>query len=390
MKILWLASWYPNPDHPYEGDFVQRHAKALAKYIPVTVFFISQAGSQASVARDIVEEHKKDGVTERIVFFRFQKTKIALWDKARYNILYYRVYKNEIREYIKREGMPDLVHIHIPMKAGMLGLWLKRRFGIPYIVSEHSSHYSRKSNDSFFKKSIRFRTTVKRIVTTAAAVTNVSAAVGEVLKKTFNLPEVKTIYNTVDNSLFFYHPPHPVKFRFIHVSVLNDQQKNIMGIIRAVSNLAKQRKDFEFIIVGPISDDLKGIVNQLGVKNVVQFTGEIAYQEVALQMQKASAFVLFSRHENFPCVMVEALSCGLPFITSDVGGIKEAINEKNGILVESENEEELTAAMNRIINEYHTYNRKEIARDAGLQFGYETIGRKFYELYNEVTRKKSK
>lgn len=385
MKILWLASWYPNPFNTYEGDFVQRHAKAVAKYLPITVFYINQAGSHVNVTSDVAQDYENDGVAERVRFFKFRKTNVALLDKVRYNICYYRSYKKIIKDYIRKEGKPDLVHVHIPMKAGLLGLWLKNRLGIPYIVSEQSSHYSQKSSDNFFNKSIRYRNAVEKVFINAAAVTNVSATIGEILKDAFTLSEVKTIYNTVDRHLFFYQPGTTAKFRFIHVSVLNDQQKNISGILRAVSALAKQRQDFEFILVGPASENLKKAVEQLRLKGIIKFTGEIAYQDVAYEMQKASAFVLFSRHENFPCVMVEALSCGLPFISSDAGGIKEVINGKNGILVQSENEEELTAAMNRMINEYPKYDRQKIAGDAQQQFGYETIGKKFYELYYEVT-----
>jgi glycosyltransferase involved in cell wall biosynthesis len=45
--------------------------------------------------------------------------------------------------------------------------------------------------------------------------------------------------------------------------------------------------------------------------------------------KKADAFILFSRHENFPCVVIEALCCGLPVVASNVGGIAEAVDETN-------------------------------------------------------------
>ena len=86
--------------------------------------------------------------------------------------------------------------------------------------------------------------------------------------------------------------------------------------------------------------------------------------------------------------MSEAGCCGLPVIAADTGGINEAVNETNGILVESENEEQLTAALDRMMNEYGKFDRKEIADTARQLFSYETIGKQFYDLYNEVTRNK--
>ena len=70
MKVLWLASWYPNQINPYEGDFVQRHATAVAAYSSVTVVYISQAGETLNIDNSQFIEQVKDNVVEKIVFFQ--------------------------------------------------------------------------------------------------------------------------------------------------------------------------------------------------------------------------------------------------------------------------------------------------------------------------------
>lgn len=388
-KILWLCSWYPHPGDPYEGDFIQRHAKALSLYAPVTVFYVSQEGSSKEVGEDKVIEQQTEGVSENIIFFKFKKTGIALVDKLFYNFRYYRAYKKAVNVYVLKEGKPAIVHIHVPMKAGMIGRWIKKKWGVPYIVSEHSSHYNGKTDDDFARKSFFHRYNVRQIFREAIGVTNVSAIIAQKLKSLFGLNEVKVIHNTVDTRFFYYAGSEGSKFRFIHVSTLANYQKNIDGMLRAFSKLANQRQDFEWVIVGPASIELKEKVIQSNLGSLVNFTGEITYSEVALQMQQASALVLFSRYENFPCVVIEALCCGLPVIAADTGGIKEAVNETNGILVESENEEQLTLALDRMMNEYNQFDKKAIANEASRQFSYETIGKQFYGLYNELTRRES-
>ena len=92
------------------------------------------------------------------------------------------------------------------------------------------------------------------------------------------------------------------------------------------------------VVVGPIDSELIQMTDMLNLASLVAYTGEITYAEVASQMQRASALVMFSRHENFPCVIIEALCCGLPCIATNVGGVPEAVDNKNGIVVESENE----------------------------------------------------
>lgn len=385
-KALWLCSWYPHPDSPYEGDFVQRHAKAVSAFIPVTVFYVSQAGPYKNRKEDQFITQQIGGVEEKLILFKFRKTGIKFLDKVRYNIRYYGTYKKAITKYIKEEGLPDIVHVHIPMKAGMIGRWIKRKWNISYIVSEQSAHYISGSADDFFKKPFRHRLNVKKVFKEAIVATNVSAAIAKTLRNEFALPDVRVIHNTVDTDLFYYHV-HPVsKFRFIHVSTLAAHHKNIAGILNAIANLAQQRNDFEVLIIGPALPEIKEKVNSLGLDDFIRFTGEIPYPEVASQMRQASAFILFSRYENFPCVVVEALCCGLPVIATDIGGVNEAVNDTNGILVQSENEKQLVQAMNTLLNEYHKYDRKAIASSAAVAYNYATIGKVFFDLYKEKNK----
>lgn len=388
MKVLWLASWYPNQVSPYEGDFIQRHARAVAAYSKVTVVYLSQAGETLNVYNGQFIEQEKDNVLEKIVFFKYKKTGVEWLDKIKYNIIYYKTYKKIISEYIKTDGRPDIVHVHVPMKAGMIALWMKRRWRTPYIVSEQSSLYNRFSPGNFHQRSFLYRHNVKRVFQNAAAVTNVSAVVGDTLRMLFDLFEVKVIHNTVNTLLFNYQKHTPHKFRFIHVSTLT-HQKNVEGILKAVKGLSKLRQDFELVIVGPIASELVKTIATLNVTSLVTYTGEIGYPQVASQMQHASAFVLFSRHENFPCVIVEALCCGLPCIATNVGGVREAVNNDNGIIVNSESEAELIQAMAKMMNEYHKFDRSKIAEDSQKKFSYSTIGKQFYDLYRDIILKKN-
>ena len=84
MKVLWLASWYPNQVSPYEGDFIQRHARAVTAYSKVTVVYLSQAGETLNVYKTQFIDQEKDNVIEKIIFFKFKKTgvKFRFYRKA--------------------------------------------------------------------------------------------------------------------------------------------------------------------------------------------------------------------------------------------------------------------------------------------------------------------
>jgi glycosyltransferase involved in cell wall biosynthesis len=381
-SVLWIASWYPNPAEPYDGDFIQRHARALATQQPVDVIFIAQLGEQKNTEENIRTE-SINGVEETIVVFKFKSWGIPGVDKLRYNIAYHRAARKALREYIARKGKPDLVHIHVPMKAGMIAMWLNRTLKMKYIVSEHSSLYDQTAPGNFFERSRRHKATVKRIFKKAAAVSTVSAAVGKTMQQVFQLAPVHVIHNTVDTSLFHYKLVPKQKFRFIHVSTLT-HQKNIQAIIFTAKRLYEQRQDFEMYIVGPQDDALKEFVREQKLGAFIVFTGEVSYPEVAKLMQSASAFVLFSRHENFPCVLIEAQCCGLPCIAANVGGIAESVDPSNGILVEAGNEEALLAAMKQIMNGHDQFNAQQIAATAAMRYSYEVIGKAFSDWYEKL------
>jgi glycosyltransferase involved in cell wall biosynthesis len=93
---------------------------------------------------------------------------------------------------------------------------------------------------------------------------------------------------------------------------------------------------------------------------------------------------MFSRFENLPCVVLEALCCGLPVISSRVGGIEEVINSANGILVPPNDVQGLKASMKKMIDMYPQFDREAIAKDAYSKFNYNTVAQKYLSCYREV------
>jgi glycosyltransferase involved in cell wall biosynthesis len=166
-----------------------------------------------------------------------------------------------------------------------------------------------------------------------------------------------------------------------------NEQKNIDGLLNTFKVLSALRKDWELRLVGPISVQLQNNLDALKQGFDVTWTGEIPYRQVALEMQQASAFILFSNHENFPCVIAEALACGLPVITSDAGGSGECINMTNGKIVPVGNEEKLLQALNDVLDNYHVYNRNQIAEEAACKFSYPVTGQQFSRLYDEILQR---
>ena len=269
------------------------------------------------------------------------------------------------------------------MKSGVIAKWIKRKWRIPYIISEHSSAYYTLIPDNYFNRSTYYRHTVRGIFKHAAKVTTVSKVLGKRLQEIFTLSSCSVIHNVVDKNIFFPGINKSPVFRFFHASTM-DHPKNVEGILNVLARLKTQRGNWECMLAGWETPQLRQMAASLGLNEMIKWTGVLSHEQVAKEMQYAHALVLFSRYENFPCVIVEALCCGLPVIATNVGGIPEAVDESNGLLIPSENEAALLEAMIQMIDNYNSFNRLEIAKKAGNKYNCSVIGKQFYNLYRQL------
>ncbi|MGE5107202.1 MAG: glycosyltransferase [Sphingobacteriales bacterium] len=385
MKVLWLASWYPNQITPFDGDFIQRHARASALYNQIHVIHVIEDPSGKLKSSYKVEEQQQGNLKETIIYFKTRCNKGFL-HKLESNYYYLKYNKLAINLYIKQYGKPDLIHVHVPLKAGLSALWALKKFAVPFVVTEHWAIYNNMAPDSYLQRNFLFKYFAKRVIRKSRILLPVSKDLGERINHYVIKKECEVIPNVVDVDRFNYNQaPDLVKFRFLHVSAMKSSQKNPEGILNAVIKLAKQRDDFEFYFVGPHTQTFEDSCAESGLLNKVIFLkGEISYMEVAEEMKKASVFVLFSRYENLPCVVLEALCSGLPVIATGVGGIPEVINSSNGMLVEEDNENELYLAMNNIMENHKIFNRAKIAEEAIVKFNYKIVGKQFDIIYQKV------
>jgi len=82
-------------------------------------------------------------------------------------------------------------------------------------------------------------------------------------------------------------------------------------------------------------------------------------------------------------VMLEAFCAGLPVIATNVGGIRFHLPAQNGLLIASEDEAALLAAMHNMVMHYDQYNPTGIANRAAENYGYETIARIYAQTYRQ-------
>ncbi len=381
MNVLWLASWFPGKTHATNGDFVERQAIALAKLARVTVLFVTKDATLAKGSYVITKDNYEGITVYRVYYGRSGRGK---WLEGIFSFRTYRLLQRMVyNTIVEEQGRPDIIHVHVAMKAGLLAQWLKRKRGIPYYVTEHWTGYYPQSQNSLYEQHFYYRRLTKTILQSAERVLPVSADLGKTICNNLVPVPFTVIPNVVDTSKFFYVPNGVKVFRFIHPSYLN-YQKNPERMIGAAARLAQRGYQFELLFVGRRDEALMeqaAAVNSPGVS--IRFLPAVAYAAVAELMQDAQALLLFSRFENLPCVVLEALCCGLPVISTDVGGISEVIDAENGILVENEDVEQLTDAMQQMIDSYTNYDRPVIAAKATARFAYPVVAEEIMAIYRQ-------
>ncbi len=133
---------------------------------------------------------------------------------------------------------------------------------------------------------------------------------------------VRVIPNYVDTELFSAEEKsrHPRRLCFVGRLV---EQKNLFALLEAIRNM-----DVELCIVGDghLRAGLESAARRHGL--AVRFAGNLPHRLLPSVLNEASAFVLPSLYEGHPKALLEAMSCGLPVIGSNVPGIREAIDHK--------------------------------------------------------------
>jgi glycosyltransferase involved in cell wall biosynthesis len=378
--ILYLPSWFPSRINPYPGDFIKRHAVSASIYNRITVFFT--AIDDKIKKPELVEEKLNDNLSVYIYYYPSLKGTFSsvINGVKRFSALrkmYNKVFTN---------SKPDLVHVHVAYPAGLFALYLKKRKGIEYIISEHDGIYM-PNYDNYHVPGKFEKKMVPVIYNNARRIHAVSKSLAEALvnlKLANSTPIVMP--NVVDTEIF--KPQEKERrsgFRFIHVSSLINQ-KNPEAMFAAISIVKKKRNDFVLKIIGPAKDKFKKIVKELSLEKEVVFMDEIPYTDVAKEINNSDAMIHFTRYETFGCVLAESLCCGVPVIVSDLDVTRELVTDKvDGLLVEESSVQDLADKIFFFMETGFRINSKEVAEKNQQKFNYERVGRMFNEMYNSVS-----
>jgi glycosyltransferase involved in cell wall biosynthesis len=180
----------------------------------------------------------------------------------------------------------------------------------------------------------------------------------------------------IENSLFF-------------LSVLDrfHEYKGLEYLLRALKIVKKEIKNVKLRVGGggELTEYYKRISNSLGLEDNVDFIGYIPEEKVVEYYNKSELFVLPStspQQEGFGIVLLEAMACGVPVVTTDIVGMAEEIeNENVGVAVRSIDAESLADA---IVAALKNKKSGKNARKLAERYDWGIIAEKISELYSSI------
>ncbi|HOY32801.1 MAG TPA: glycosyltransferase family 4 protein [Bacteroidales bacterium] len=377
LHILFISSWYPNRVKPTLGNFVQKHAEAVSAFAGVSVLHVCYDESLKK-SREVITEQTSENTLTIYIYLRKRRNVFLRFYS------YLKAYKDGLNLVKEKYRTPDVIHANVLLPVGMVFYFLKCFRNIPHVFTEHWAGYLPEYPQKlpWYKKYV-----LKKIIKNADGIIPVT----ENLKNAMTALNFKGKYfivpNVVDTRIFVPGTgEHTSRKKILHVSSSDDDQKNISGTLTAVKILSELRQDFELhLVIDGGVDPFAQRAEQLGLLNsFVFFYGTQKTTAVAEMMQQSDFLLLFSNYENFPCVIAEAMSCGLPVLTTCVGGIAEHVGGGNGILIEAGDQAALVAQLVRILDTCRSYDKAGIRAYAEKHFSYEVVGKQFLEIYKQV------
>ncbi|MFN3916371.1 MAG: glycosyltransferase [Flavobacteriales bacterium] len=372
MHILIISNGYPGFYQPLEGIFYLDQAKSLHSighqvgYLsvnPISLLDVLKKGVSA-IGR---KSFNRDGVdVELYSYINVPKNPTYDCHKA--------VKKGKIifKGYTKKFGLPDLVHLH-GFDAGLLAIHIKKTYNIPFVLTEHSSRFILKtlSPKQLEISQIVFNEAKHRIA--------VSEYFKQVLEQDYS-STFEVIPNIVDTDFFVPPKKHSSRFKFLCAGTLNDNKNQILAI-RSFHLIHDKLEDAVLTVVGSGENmqELKTHANELGLSEKVEFLGQLSREEIRDVMQNSFALLITSKHETFGVVAIEAMSCGLPVISTPCGGPEKILHSE--CVLSSFDIKNYADSMLEMYNKRTQIDRGSIRKHTVNNFSVESVATNLVNLY---------
>jgi len=293
---------------------------------------------------------------------------------------------------IIREINPDIIHLQstIPLFS-LFGIYMFRRNLI--LITVHG----------YFKEEYKIYTFLRKIFYRFFCVPIEKFALSQIPYIIVLCPQLENMISKITRSKIFIIS-NGIDFNYIQkinsygkknfptIFFLGylTKGKGVENLIKAIHSVRKKVDNVKLYIggIGPNMQKLKKLVQNLDLQENVIFLGYLNNKEKFSYMKSMDIFVLPSYWESFPIVLLEAMACGKPIITTNVGGNPYAVqNGENGFLLQPGNWDEISEKLiylfqnKKLMNEMGEKSLKRVS-----EFDWEIVAKQTREVYRKITK----
>ena len=273
---------------------------------------------------------------------------------------------------LQKMGVPVLATIHHPItRDRQLALHETSDWGARLLVKRWYS---------FLRMQIKVAQKLDHVIT-------VSECSRADIAKEFGRPAERTevISNGIDTDLFAPSDKNnTVPFRLITTSSSDQALKGVPVLLHALKDLRQHFPDVHLRIIGKLSPNGSNekLLKQLGLEDVVTFKHGIGHQQLTREYAKAAVAVCPSLYEGFGLPAGEAMSCGVPLVSSDGGALAEVVGDA-GLLVPAGDSTAMADAISQIFNDETLAKRlSKLGRDRiQSKFCWQRVASSLTEFY---------
>lgn len=298
-----------------------------------------------------------------------------------------KLFLNSLEYYIDNEGKPDVIHASRIMPAGYFAMIAKETFQIPYVITEGYSAYLNKTIKS------KFLPLINKITNEADSLIGVSPAIIKGLENT--LPSTKNKWRLVPHVL----PPEYLnnselsssqgieeEIKILSIGTLdkNKGQDRLLMAIKALKKRSVNKIKLTVIGTGIMANNLKQYCKEHNLVEIVELKGNLSRADVKSEMNSHHVLMVTSYVETFSIVTIEALSMGMPVISTPCGGPQSLINESNGIILNDFNPESIAHGIEKFIGNYKNFDRKLISKNALQTYSPSKVAEQYKNIYLDL------
>lgn len=381
VKVLMMCGFYPSETSATEGIFFHNQVKAIEKLVQeaknadVDILLLDMRSIRKK-RKFGYSEYLYDGVCVKRFALPCGPIPCLL------PLLTRIAAKRGFSQYVKKYGKPDILHTHF-IDMSREGCYLKKKYGIPLIVTEHSSSVPAIKWNSINSKKYRdVYNYADKVIAVGSALKN---KINEITNR-----KIDVIPNTIPQCFFDACSPKDNKQDFCIISVGGlITRKRFDLTIQAFKKFHDDFPNSRLLIVGkgPLETRLRALSQSLDVAKAVQFLGQIDNRILKEYYALADCFVLPSNNETFGVVYGEAAAAGLPIIATKCGGPEDIVTDSNGILIPIGDGDALYRAMRYVYEHIGEYDARNISAEIKSKFGEKVVANELLSVYKEVMTK---